>query len=130
MVKRPEKPTKRTGPVKATKPQKPKGAGGGGRKITPGPTEMLHLGLWISALELKQIDVAEKSGFGRAYINNLINPKKERHRNPSAIALLRISRAIGVTVNELFELPPSKAELSRLRRLRPETLGNLVDTMR
>ena len=95
----------------------------------PGPTEKLHIGSWLAALELKQIDVAQRAKIGRAYLNNLINPKTpDKPPNPSALVMLRLSRVMGVSVNELYEEPPTRAELARLRRYQPATLGSLLET--
>lgn len=124
MAERPKKPGKLGPRTKATHPKKVAKP-----KVTPaGPHEQLHIGQWLAVLELQQIDVAKSAKIGRAYMNNLINPKKpDKPPKPSALVMLRISRAMGVSVNELYETPPTKAELERLRRYQPSTLGSLLE---
>lgn len=123
MAKRPTKSGKHGSRTKPTRPQKPAKS----RVQAAGPHEQLQLGQWLAALDLQQIDVAKDAKIGRAYMNNLINPKNpEKPPKPSALVMLRVSRAMGVSVNDLYAPPPTKAEIARLRSYQSTTLGSLM----
>lgn len=123
MAKRPTKPGKFGSRTKPTRQQAPKAR----LQPGPGPSEQLHIGQWLSALDLQQIDVARDAKIGRAYLNNLINPKNpDKPPKPSALVMLRVSRAMGVSVNDLYAPPPTKAEIARLRSYQSTTLGSLM----
>jgi transcriptional regulator with XRE-family HTH domain len=47
---------------------------------------------------LSQEDLADKAGFGRSYMSGI----ERGVRNPSALQLLRLAKALDVTIGELF----------------------------
>jgi transcriptional regulator with XRE-family HTH domain len=86
----------------------------------------LFLGQWLDRLKLKQSEIADKVGITRAYMNNLCNPPKgQKRKNPSISVMLRISKATGVSVNDLYSPPPSRAESLRLRQYQASTIDAL-----
>jgi transcriptional regulator with XRE-family HTH domain len=78
--------------------------------------ERLFIGEWIEALGAKQKDVADASGIGESYLSLLIDGTK---KNPSALILYKISEHLGVSVNDLYNAPPPKAELEMLGQVPP-----------
>lgn len=96
----------------------------------PIPFKKLHLGEWLSRLDRKPREVAEKVGIGEAYMSELISGAK---KNPSAQVLLAISEEIGLTVNDLYKVPPSASAIKAAGDLSPSqiaALGQLLDQVR
>ncbi len=86
----------------------------------------LFLGEWLDRLGLQQKEVAQAAGITPAYLNNLVNPAKLKQRkNPRIAVMLRISAAIGVSINDLYKRPPTRAEADRLRQFQPSTIDAL-----
>jgi DNA-binding Xre family transcriptional regulator len=86
--------------------------------------ERLFIGEWIEALGAKQKDVAEASGIGESYLSLLIDGTKG---NPSARILYRISKHLGINVNDLFEMPPPKAQVEMLGNVSPRLWSALLE---
>jgi hypothetical protein len=78
-----------------------------GKKAKPQNFE-LHLGPWLKLFEVSETEAAKAGGCGQSYISNLIAGRKE---NPSALILLRISEYLGITVNDLYRMPPNRADV-------------------
>lgn len=94
------------------------------RKPALDPAEQLRLGVWLSRLDKKQVDVVAGTGLSKGYVNNLINPKDPtKPPNPSVIAMLRISRFLNVTINMLFEEPPTKEVVDEYKKLHPAQIA-------
>lgn len=90
----------------------------------------LHLGEWIRALGRKPTELAQATGWGEPYISLLISGKKD---GPSSEFLLDASEWLGVSVNQLYEPPPSPAllkEISGLRLDQIAVLKDLIDSKR
>ncbi len=87
---------------------------------------VLFLGEWLDRLDLKQSEIADEAKITRAYMNNLVNPPKDKKRkNPSIAVMLRIYKATGVSVNDLYTPPPSRAESARLKQYQQSTIDAL-----
>jgi hypothetical protein len=84
----------------------------------------LHLGPWLRRMGLKQIQVARKAGIGKSYMSQLVSGKKD---DPSALHVLAISEAMGVTVNALYRLPPTQQQVDQVRKLTPEQIVMMSD---
>lgn len=104
-------------------------------KTAPRPAEpelkkrTLHLGPWLRRKGLKQIEVANKAGIGKSYMSQLVSGKKDE---PSALLMLYISEAMGVTVNALYRPPPTQQQVDRAKGLTPEQIvmiGDLVSVL-
>lgn len=66
--------------------------------------ELKAMGTKIAQLrtqqKLSQEDLAEKSGVDRSYLSEIENG----HKNPSAMTIIKIIRALGVSPNDIFKL--------------------------
>lgn len=88
--------------------------------------EHLFLGEWLSVLKRKQVEAAEAAEVTKAYVNNLINPPKGVPKEPSVIVMLRISRFLKVTVNDLYKRPPVQNVTESFRGYSPEARAALM----
>jgi len=89
----------------------------------------LHIGEWIVRLGREQREIARAAGITEAYLSNLIAARK---KNPGADILLRLSEAMGLTVNDLYRRPPSEGAFEAISGLEPAqaaTLARLLDEM-
>lgn len=78
---------------------------------------------WINALGVERADIAKAGGVTVSYINNMIGGRRE---NPAASVLMGISDYLKITVNDLYERPPPKSQLSDLTRLSPAAQDALL----
>ncbi len=88
----------------------------------------LYLGQWMARLGMRSIDLARETRLSESYISNLINGKVKK--NPSTDVSLRISRALGITVNDLFSPPPGPEMIAAISDLQPDTVQRLIVTGR
>lgn len=87
----------------------------------------LHLGPWLALFGATETQAGEAAGCGQSYIANLINGRK---KNPSALILLRISEWLGVTVNDLYQPPPTRSEIAPMAKLSPKARDSILDRQR
>lgn len=97
------------------------------RRRPPRPNEVLYLGQWLARLEREQSEVAKAAGIGKSYMSLMVSGKRD---NPATVKLLRISRVLGVTVNSLYEAPPTKEEMERIRQMGPGPLAVMLREIR
>lgn len=75
------------------------------RVVVPAPPPEawggLYIAQWAAAKGIKQKDVAERSGFGQAYVSQLASGKK----GFTTPGLKRVADAIGIPVGLLFHHP-------------------------
>ena len=95
----------------------------------PPPKQILCLGQWIRRLDLRQVDVARDAHITESYLSTLIsNPQKK----PTPDVLIALSNAIGITVNDLYRLPPPTTAVEATQKLTPQqlaVLSSLLDTI-
>jgi transcriptional regulator with XRE-family HTH domain len=94
------------------------------------PPRRLFLGLWLKRLNRKQAEIAEAAGITPTYVSELVN---DPGKNPSPTVLLDISEALGLTVNDLYNMPPAIEATEAAGKLNPAqlaTLGRLLDEMK
>lgn len=97
------------------------------QKPKPRPNEVLYLGQWLHQLGKEQSEIAKAAGIGKSYMSLMVSGKKD---NPAALKLLRISRALGVSVNNLYEPPPSKEEMERFRQMGAGQVATIMREIR
>lgn len=74
----------------------------------------------------QQTDLADEAGITDGYLSELMSGKK---KNPSAHALYALSEAMGITINDFYQKPPTAAELERFRNLSPSDAAMLSRLM-
>lgn len=77
----------------------------------------LYLGQWIARLDRERDWVCRRGGIKKSYLSQIISGKK---KNPNHVILYRISEALGITVNDLYRLPPPKPVLDVILRVRDD----------
>lgn len=90
----------------------------------------LFLGPWLIRLKRKQSELAAAVGITPTYASELVN---DPSKNPSPAVLLDISEFLGLTVNDLYQMPPSSEAVDAAGQLNPAqiaTLGRLLDQMK
>lgn len=80
-----------------------------------GAARRLHLGEWLDRLGIKQTELAAAVGITDQYVSELVSPKKIKKPTPDL--LLAISEFLGITVNDLYSPPPSRAEMERAKSI-------------
>jgi DNA-binding XRE family transcriptional regulator len=76
----------------------------------------IHLAEWMTALEWTPTTLAKDVGVTSSYISNLCAAKKQ---NPSSHVMYDISRVMGITVNDLYQLPPAPGVMAVLSAYSP-----------
>ena len=88
----------------------------------------IYLAQWMEALGRRPIDLAKPhTSVTASYISNLCSPARI---NPSAIVMLEISEALGVTVNDLYQKPPSSGLMDALASYSPAARQALLEARR
>lgn len=93
-----------------------------GKKPKPAPRE-IFLGDWIDFFDLKVIDVAKRAGCTQGYVSNIARGAKD---NINVLYLLAISDMMGITVNDLFQRPPSKTMIAQLESYSPRARETIL----
>ncbi len=83
----------------------------------------LHLGAWLALFGVSETKAGEIAGVNQSYIANLIGGRK---KNPSALILLDISDHLGITVNDLYQRPPSRSEMMPAANLSPRAREAII----
>lgn len=76
------------------------------------PKRIIHLKAWMELEPIGPTELAEIAGCTQSYISNLAANRKP---NPNVLFLLAISEYFGITVNDLYEPPPSAAQIIDLQ---------------
>ena len=87
----------------------------------------LHLGAWLALFQVSETEAGKIAGVGQSYIANLISGFK---KNPSALILMDISEYLGITVNDLYQRPPSRAEMQPAANLSPRAREAIITLQR
>lgn len=87
----------------------------------------LYLGDWLDTLGMPVGEAAEVAKCDQSYISNM---KGKRKANPSALILLRISIALGITVNDFYQKPPTVSETAAFDRLSPKAQQTILRSRR
>lgn len=84
----------------------------------------IFLGEWIDAIPGRtRKGAAGAAGIKESYISNLSSGRKA---NPSSLVMLAVSEYLGITVNDLYQPPPSKTALKELATLSPSAREALM----
>lgn len=92
------------------------------------PRPKLYLGEWLFVLDVKPAAVAREIGVTESYLSELIAGIEKI--NPSSALTFAISEFLGLTVNDLYRPPPSKAAIEAAGSPTPPqiaALGQLLD---
>jgi hypothetical protein len=84
----------------------------------------IHLGAWLELLQTDVGEAAKFAGCGQPYMSNIIAGRK---KNINVLYLLRLSEALGVTVNDFYRPLPSKAQLHTLQNLSPKAQQTILN---
>jgi predicted XRE-type DNA-binding protein len=76
----------------------------------------LYIAEWLAVFGMRRRELAEQSGVSEPYISQLANNKKE---NPSREKLKQIAGALGITVKDLYSLPPPREVIEAIQKLPP-----------
>ena len=93
-------------------------------KPRPRPQRGLRLGEWLDAMGFTVGQAAAAANVDQSYISNMIAGRKG---NPGALILLPISEMMGITINDLYTVPPPKAVLDAMHRLSPKARQRIID---
>lgn len=94
------------------------------RALPRKPLPQLFLSEWLARLKKKQQEIAKAAGIGKSYMSQIVSLQKD---DPSAAIVFWISEALGVTVNDLYRPPPTRAEIDKLREYRRATIESLIN---
>ncbi len=87
----------------------------------------IYLNEWIEATGRDIAGTAKAAGVEESYIRNLIAARKD---NPSSHNMLLISEHLGVTVNDLYQPPPTGQALKALSSLSPQARAAIAHKLR
>jgi transcriptional regulator with XRE-family HTH domain len=76
------------------------------RRREPVRARTLYLGQWLAVLSRKPSEVARAINCNEGYLSLLISGKQKR--NPSTELILDLSDELGVSVNALYNPPPTR----------------------
>lgn len=77
-------------------------------------SETINLGPWLDYFEVGATEAAKAAGCKQPYISNIVGGRKS---DVNVLYMLKLSRYLGITVNDFYEAPPSKATAESLARL-------------
>lgn len=86
----------------------------------------IYLAEWMDVLGVRPVDLEESTSITASYISNLSDPGGRR-QNPSAIVMLEISEALGITVNDLYTKPPTASIVETLATISPAARQALLN---
>lgn len=87
----------------------------------------LFLGEWLDKFGVSQTVAAAQIGVEQSYIANLVSRKKD---NPSALKLLVLSEFLGITVNDLYQMPPAETAITPIAKISPKAREALIENRR
>jgi transcriptional regulator with XRE-family HTH domain len=82
----------------------------------------LYLGEWLIALGVTAAECSKETGIGTPYLSLLIAGKRD---NPSPAYRDKIADFLGIDWRQLYDPPPDREFLTKLRRLDSKTLNRL-----
>jgi predicted XRE-type DNA-binding protein len=88
----------------------------------PTPEFDLHIGPWINALGRRQSEIATKLGINEGYLSQLISGQKN---NPSYDLIKRLADELGIPIDYLRRMPPTKTEIDEVLALDPGVLNRI-----
>lgn len=91
---------------------------------TSGELSKIYLGDWLEAFQLDNGAAAKAAGCDQSYISNIVAGRKT---NINVLILLRLSEAMGVTVNDFYRPLPNKSQLATLNALSPKAQAALLE---
>lgn len=98
-----------------------------GREFERRQHRKLYIGEWLSRLGKKPTDAAKAIGVTESYMSELISGKK---KNPHHALLYDLAEWLGLSINDLYRLPPNKTVVEATENLSPSQiaiLGQLLD---
>lgn len=90
----------------------------------------LYIGQWLARLGRRPREVCKGAGVDEGYMSQLISGEKD---NPSAEMLRRISEELGISMNDLYKMPPEMDIAPGTHEMRPDqlaTLGEILEIMK
>jgi transcriptional regulator with XRE-family HTH domain len=96
-------------------------------RAAPEPPPNIYLGDWLELLGIGPSEAARIAGCSQSYISNISRGVKP---NINVLFLLRISEAIGITVNDLYQRPPSHAQLEQVASYSTTARATLLNLRR
>ena len=92
----------------------------------PIPRDMF-LGQWMTFFDKGPTELANAANCSAGYISNMA---ADRKGNINVLFLLPISEALGITVNDLFKPPPTKAQAAQLQNYSAVAQHAILDHIR
>ena len=92
-------------------------------KKTDGTPPTIHLGDWLEFFETTVGEAAEIAGCNQSYISNIIAGRK---LNVNVLYLLKLSDALGITINDFYRPLPNKSHLNALKNLSPKAQATIL----
>lgn len=92
------------------------------RRMAQKTFRKLYIGEWMAFLGKSQAEVANDVGIGASYMSQLVSAKKTR---PSFEVLARIARVLELSIDDLQNPPPARAEAQAASELTPSQLATL-----
>lgn len=94
-------------------------------KLTKRTYKRIYLGEWLDALGQDQKGTADAAGVNPSYISNIVSGRKT---NPSGYVMQAIADHLEITMNDLYEPPPSHSAVAMLNGLSPEAREVLLQS--
>lgn len=82
---------------------------------------------WLEYFTVSQTRAAEIAGCTQSYISNI---GRGARSNVNALFLLALSEELGITVNDMFRRPPSKAQVAQLQEYSPQAQTAILSRKR
>lgn len=90
----------------------------------------LFIGEWLNRLGKKPVEAANAIGVTEPYMSEIISGKK---KNPGHAILFDLSEWLGISMNDFYRQPPSRAAVEAVENLNPSqlaTLGAMLDQLK
>lgn len=87
------------------------------------PPRQIFLGAWLDLFEVGVTAAAKVGGVTQSYLSNVIANRKT---NVNVLILLQISEMLGITVNDMYQRPPTNEQTAAMAALSPEARESLI----
>lgn len=92
------------------------------KKTRPPIIMDLQIGPWISFLQRRPAEIAQKIGINEGYLSQLISSEKQ---NPSYDLVRRLADELGIPIDSLRKPPPDKKTIETVRSLDPAVVKHI-----
>lgn len=89
-------------------------------KLEPRP---IYLGAWLDLFDVDVTKAAKAAGVTQGYVSNIIANRKP---NVNVLILLSISEMLGITVNDMYQRPPTAEQTAAMAGLSPQARESLI----